>query len=358
MKPAVVQVVQELAPPGGIQVMVLELRRWLEADFDVHVVSLEGTVERLCASWPRVRALGDRLHGLDKPQRVDGATVLRLARLLRVISPIAVHTHHIGPLLYGGLAARLTGIRRLVHTEHDAWHLASPRRCRLERAALAVLRPCLVADAGTVAEALTHAIPSSRPLLIPNGIDTERFSPGDRVAARRALGLPVDIPLVGTAGRIEAVKGQDLLVAAMAGLPAEIGLAIAGDGSCRRALEAQAQALGLAGRVHFLGHVEDLPTFYRALDLFCLPSRAEGLPLAILEAQACGIPVVATAVGAVNEVAAPDASRLVPPEDKAALARALAAMLDCPPACDPRALVVARYDIRDMARAYQALLAA
>lgn len=273
MRQPVVQVVQELAPPGGIQVMALELQRWLAPTLDVHVVSLEGTVARLCASWPRVAALGDRLHGLDKPPGVDWRTVMRLTRLLREISPIAVHTHHIGPLLYGGLAARLAGVRRLVHTEHDAWHLGVPRRRRLERVALALLRPCLVADAQNVADALLRAVPSSRPRIVPNGIDTSAFSPGDRTAARHAFGLPARAPLVGTAGRLEQVKGQDLLIAAMAELPPDVVLAIAGDGTCRAALEAQ--ALGLGGRVRFLGHVDDIATFYRALDVFCLPSRAK-----------------------------------------------------------------------------------
>jgi glycosyltransferase involved in cell wall biosynthesis len=358
MRRPIVQVVQELAPPGGIQIMVLELERWLSPTLDVHVVSLEGTVERLCATWPRLASLGDRLHGLDKPPRVDRGTVLRLKRLLGEICPIAVHTHHIGPLLYGGLAARLAGVPRLVHTEHDAWHLRSPRRRRLERAALAILRPCLVADAQVVADELLRAVPSSRPRIVPNGIDTACFAPGDQRTARQMLGLPDVACLIGTAGRLEEVKGQDVLIAALAELPYDVTLAIAGDGSCRASLEEQAARLGVGERVHFLGHIENVATFYQALDLFCLPSRAEGLPLSLLEAQACGVPAVVSDVGAVREVMAPDASCAVAPGDSTQLADGIRQMLARTARADPRPFVVERYDVRSMASAYSALLTA
>jgi glycosyltransferase involved in cell wall biosynthesis len=357
MKQAIVQVVQKLAPPGGLEVMVLELRRLLEATFDVHVVSLEGTAKHLRASWPKVAPLGDRLYGLDKPPPVNLATVLRLTRLFRELSPIAVHTHHIGPLLYGGLAARLAGVPRLIHTEHDAWHLDLPRQRLLQRLALSFLRPRLVADAQIVADALARAIPGSRPLVIPNGVDTARFSPGDRAAARRRLGLPSDVRLIGTAGRLEEVKGQDILIEALAHLPSGVAVAIAGDGSRRQELEAQAARLGVGRRTYFLGHIDDIAMFYRALELFCLPSRAEGLPLSLVEAQACGIPAVASDVGAVREVLAPSISRAVPAGDSRRLARAIEEMLARHQRADPRPFVVERYNLPRMADAYKALLA-
>ena len=101
-----------------------------------------------------------------------------------------MHTHHVGPLLYGGLAARLAGIRRLVHTEHDAWHLTDPRRRRLQAGLVGLLRPCLVADAALVRDSAEAALPGRRYAVIGNGVDTHRFTPGDRDAARRVLGLP------------------------------------------------------------------------------------------------------------------------------------------------------------------------
>jgi len=354
-RPVLVQVVQELTP-GGIQVMVLELERWLGAEFEVHVVSLEGTVDGLRSAWPRTASLGDRLHALAKAPGVHPATTLRLTRLLARLRPLAVHTHHIGPLLHGGLAARVACVRRLVHTEHDAWHLDSANHRRLQRAALALFRPRLVADAPAVAAALQRAIPSSRPRLIANGIDVERFTPGEPAVARRTFGLPQALRLVGTAGRLEHVKAQDLLIEAFAALPSDVGLAIAGDGSRRDELERLAAALGVRGRVHFLGHIEDMPAFYRSLDVFCLPSRAEGLPLALLEAQACGVPAVATDVGGVGEVLAPGISLGVPAGDVARLAAAIATVLARVTASDPRPFVLDGYGAPAMAAAYRRLL--
>ena len=356
MRPVVVEIVQELTP-GGIQVMVLELERLLAADVDMHIVSLESTVERL-ALWPRAASLGRQLHALDKPQGNDVATVLSLTRLLRRLDAVSVHTHHIGPLLYGGLAARLAGVRRLVHTEHDAWHLKSQRRRRLQAAALATLRPRLIADAATVASALVEAIPSSRPQIIRNGIDTMRFRPGDQRAARQLFALPLVNPLIGSAGRLEPVKGHMLLIDAFATLPATFHLAIAGDGSMRPQLQERAGALGIGERCHFLGHIDDMEAFYRALDVFCLPSQAEGLPLTLLEAQSCGLPAVATAVGGVREVLAPNASIAVEPGNPAALANGLLCAIDRHGGTSPRRFIAEAFDARTMAQAYHTLLAA
>lgn len=357
-QPVIVEIVQALAPPGGIEIMVLDLQQWLAPEFEVHVVSLEGTVERLCRTWSGAALIGKRLHGLDKSPGRDLTTVFRLTRLLRQLGPIAVHTHHIGPLLYGGLAARLAGVRRLVHTEHDAWHLASPRRRKLQRAALALFRPRLVADARLVGAAVKKAIPSSQPQIIPNGVDTVHFSPGDRTAARLEFGLPQSARLIGSAGRLEPVKGHDLLIAALAKLPADVVLAIAGDGSYRSDLEIQAASLGLSERVYLLGHVDNIANFYRGLDVFCLPSKAEGLPLALLEAQACGVPAVAADVGAVCEVLAPGASLAVPAGDSDQLADGIRQMLERQAPPDPRPIVVGQYDVHTMVRRYRALLTA
>ncbi|MBK8175954.1 MAG: glycosyltransferase [Rhodospirillales bacterium] len=357
MRPVVVEVVQELEP-GGIQVMVLELERLLAGDVEVHVVSLENTIERLTALWPRVSSVGPRLHALAKPPGRDFSTVLTLARLLHRIGATAVHTHHIGPLLYGGLAARLAGVRRLVHTEHDAWHLQSRRRRTLQTAALALLRPHLIADAAMVASALVAAIPSSRPIIIANGIDTTRFRPGNQLAARRVLGLPLATQLIGSAGRLEPVKGHKLLIDAIARLPDTFELAIAGDGSMRAALQEHAIALGVDERCHFLGHTDNMEAFYQSLDVFCLPSEAEGLPLALLEAQSCGIPAVATDVGAVREVLAPDVSIAVEPGNAEALAAGLVRAFERRNHATLRPFIIDGYDAGAMAAAYRAVLAA
>ncbi len=353
----VFQVVQHLAP-GGIETMVLDLQRLAGPQMETHIVSLEGTQDAIHRSWPRAAAIGARLHCLDKKPGVQPSLVTQLAALFLRMKPAVVHTHHIGPLLYGGLAARLAGVPRLIHTEHDAWHLALPRRRHLERMALCLVGPRVVAAGMAVAAGLAEAVPSCRPLVMASGVDTARFSPGDRMEARRRLGLPRDARIVGAAGRLELVKGHDLLIEAMRYLPDDVHVAIAGDGSRRATLEEQVRALGLVDRIHFLGHTEDVVGFYRALDVFCQPSRSEGLPLAVLEAQSCGIRVVATNVGGVREALCPVNSVLVAPKDPDVMALTLGIMLDAPAHGSPRGFILANHDLDHLACAYRALLTA
>ena len=146
--------------------------------------------------------------------------------------------------------------------------------------------------------------------------------------ARRApaLGLPADRPLVGYVGNLAHKKGPDVLVAAMAELAKrssrEVDLAIIGAGAVEPALREQALALGVAGRVRFVGRKvhDEIPQWINVFDVFCLPSRREGCPNVVLEALASGRPVVASRVGGVPELLRKDNGLLVPPDRPAELA--------------------------------------
>lgn len=354
----VCQVVQHLRP-GGIETLVLELARLAGPGQETQVLSLEGRAAEALAAWPRLAVSGADLRFFDKAPGWRAGTLAALWRHLRQARPRAVHTHHVGPLIYGGLAARLAGVPRIIHTEHDAWHLDDPRRRRLQRAVLTLVRPRLVADSDAVAAAVRGHLPGQAVTVIRNGIDTLHFSPGARAAARAALGGLTDLPrearLIGCAARLHPVKGHRFLLAALARLDPGVHLALAGLGEEDAALRTQVQAEGLVGRVHFLGRVDDMRGFYQALDLFCLPSLAEGMPLSPLEAQACGVPVVVTAVGGSAEAVCPRTGRLVPPADVAALAEALAGQFARREGADPRPFVLARGDARAMVAAYRAL---
>lgn len=122
-------------------------------------------------------------------------------------------------------------------------------------------------------------------------------------------------------------------------------------------LAARASAPDLAGRVHFLGAVDRPEQVYRAADIACVPSRNEGLPLAPLEAQACGTPVVVSDVGACREAVCPATGSLFPAGDVAAMAEALQRGLATPRDRSPRQFVAANADARGMAQRYQALYA-
>ena len=351
----IVQIVQHLRP-GGIETMALDLHGYFTAQGHASwIISLEGEHAAALSAWPRLRQYADRIVFLDKPDRLSPAFVLRLAAQLRRVGATSVHTHHIGPLLYGGLARPLAGVRSLVHTEHDAWHLECPRRRRLQKWLLRLLRPVLVADAEDVGKVLRDLFDPRDLRVIRNGIDTKRFTPGDRDAARQRLGLPTDVRLVGCAGRLEAVKGQAYLIRALARLPADVHLALAGHGSEELELREASDALGLAQRVHFLGRIDDMPGFYRALDCFCQPSLREGMPLAPLEAQACGAPAIVSDVGGSRECLCPHSGILIPPGDVDAIVAAVTDALATAPARSPRDFVCDHGDRDAMAQAYSAL---
>jgi teichuronic acid biosynthesis glycosyltransferase TuaC len=164
------------------------------------------------------------------------------------------------------------------------------------------------------------------------GIDTEKFSPGDRAEARRRLALPPNRRLLLWVGGMLPVKGLGVLIRACGVLKdthVDFQLLLVGRGPVERALRSQCDALGLNEHVTFVGPVlhADLPDWYRAADLFVLPSRSEGLPNVLMESMASGIPFVASRVGGIPEIASPTCDQLVPAGDHAALARAIGEQL-------------------------------
>lgn len=173
---------------------------------------------------------------------------------------------------------------------------------------------------------------AQRTTVLYNGVDLARFSPGHGAQARRAQGYAGDDQLLLFVGNLKPDKGCVEMLEAFAGLAAikpRLHLAFVGDGAMRQVLQARAAELKLNARVRFvgrLGHAE-LPAWYRAASLLCLPSHAEGTPNVVLEAMACGTPVVATQVGGIAEVLPHFAGLMVPPHDATALQAALAAAL-------------------------------
>ncbi|GEA59322.1 glycosyltransferase [Vibrio comitans] len=348
----VVHVVQHLSP-GGIESLALDFVSFSSRDHDVYIVSLQGTKEQALAKWPKLKAFAEQLVFLNKPDAFSLKTISDLCALFKELHVDVVHTHHIGPLLYAGLAAKQCGIKSKLHTEHDVWHLNSFKHRQLQRALLMWVQPMVVADAFKVEKRLDELFTHSKLTTIHNGIDTLRFVEGQKQASREALNLPKDKTIVGTAGRLESVKGHDLLIKAVNELPHHYLLAIAGDGSQHDKLKTLTASLGLNERVFFLGRLEDMPRFYQSLDLFCLPSRHEGFPLTAIEAQSCGTPTLVTDVGASAETLCPDSGLLVEANCSKKLAEAINAFK--PSSTSPRAHVVKKHDIRDVVSRYQQL---
>ena len=184
------------------------------------------------------------------------------------------------------------------------------------------------------ARLIALGIEASRIEVLRNGVDLELFAPRDRAAARKALGLDVDGTVVLSVGQLIPRKGHDLAMRAVARLP-EATLVIVGEGPEADGLRRLARRLGSAERIRFLSAIpqERLATIYNAADVLVLASSREGLPNVVLEALACGTPVVATAVWGTPEiVAAPAAGRLVEEGSPETLAGAIRDLLADPPA--------------------------
>lgn len=350
----IIHVVQHLSP-GGIENLTLELLRVAHPDDQLLIFSLEGNKHEAIKRWPRLKEYEEKLVFLDKSPGVQFGLILTLLNAFKSVRPDVVHTHHIGPLLYAGYAAKMAGVPFRIHTEHDAWHLNCTKRKQLQALILKTVKPTIVADATHVKEQLDHHFHDSKTVVIKNGIDCQKFQPGSKSLARQFFNLPQEKLIIGCAGRLETIKGHEFAIHAMSFLPQESILIIAGGGPERGRLMQLAQSLKIEDRVRFLNQIEHMPRFYHALDLFCMPSLMEGLPLSILEAQACNIRVAATNVGASSEAMCPKTGRFIKTKDAAGTARTLCSMLH--KTCDnqPRDFILQHFDIHKMAQAYHEL---
>jgi len=271
----------------------------------------------------------------------DLRALRRLTALLGERGFDVVHTHTAKAGAVGRIAARRAGAGRVIHTYHGfpfhefqsaarrgAYVAAERRLGRITDLALAV-------GTGVAVEAVRRRlVPPGRIRTIGVAVGEPPVLAGDRGArwrARRALGLSPYATVVGAVGRLAYQKAPEDFLAALRALdrPGVVGVWVGGGelaGRVARLAAAQPHA-----PVLLAGERDNVPELLPAFDLFALPSRYEGLPTAVVEAMACGVPVVATAVNAVGDLVVPgETGLLVPPRHPDLLAAALASLLDAP----------------------------
>lgn len=289
----------------------------------------------------RIQRPGVEVFSLHKRPGHDFGLYRRCWAQLRRLRPAIVHTRGLATLEMQ-LPAWLAGVRARVHGEHgwDAQAGSEPRRRRQLRRICNPLVQHYIALSDELAAYLEQAVGVSpaRVTRIINGVDSERFHPGQDRSPLPPGFAPPGTWVIGTVGRLERVKDHLNLVQAFIRLAEtmpdarqRLRLVMIGEGSTRPALETLLDAAGLRHLAWLPGARDDVPELLRAMDVFALPSQAEGISNTILEAMACGLPVVATAVGGNPElVVEGETGRLVPANHPEELAAALGELLDDP----------------------------
>jgi glycosyltransferase involved in cell wall biosynthesis len=278
----------------------------------------------------------------------QGVEVVELQPRVRLLDPTLVsrlrarlskggfdilHMHLFGAILHGSLAARRLDRLASVITLHS--DREDNRRQRWVYGRLLESADWVVACSDDVAGAMRRRYDSrlaGRFCTIPNGVDAARFSVDSRSHSRFELGLDENTPVVLSVGRLSEEKGHSVLLNALPALLSrfpDLELLIAGEGSLRSRLEGLVEKLQLGRHVRFLGARSDVPEIFATADVFVLSSLWEGLPMALLEAMASGLPCVATRVGGIPQAMRDGVEGLVvPPNDAEALADALATCLE------------------------------
>jgi len=354
----------ETGGPGGAERMLVHLASGLRNGYRAEAALIRdtslGTTLRECGI--PVTMLRHKVHGFSD-------TVWDLVRLIRRRSVAIIHGHEFFMNVVGLVASEITGVP-LVATVHGKNYYADRVRRRLAYRAVGRWAARLVTVSENTKRFLAErvGISPARIHVIPNGVPIDPDDSLSRAPSplRAALGLG-EQRVVCTVGSLYAVKGHRYLLDAARDVlrrwPSTVFLII-GRGGLRAELEAQAERLGIERHVRFLGHRDDVRQLLAVCDVFVLPSLSEGMPLALLEAMAAGVPVVATRVGGVEEVIEHGTNGLlVPPGDSRVITECVVSLFDDPLTArgigaSASDTVRGRFSLTRMVDAYEQLYAA
>ena len=316
---------------GGAERQVILLAEGLvKHGWRVSVVALSGTG---CTSAGELRTAGAAFLSLGMRRGLaDPRGWLRFHRWLKREKPDVVHAH----LPHAAWMARWSRLGAPVRTVVDTLHSSSTgglgRWLGYRWSNWLTDRVTAVSQAVGKAHVDVQMVPEDKVTVVPNGVDVDAWRPNSaaREAMRRELGL-TDKFLWFAAGRLDQVKDYPTLLRAMAAMPAPARLVIAGTGPLQGELNSLATELRIERRVRFLGFEPNVRGWMQAADGFVLSSRWEGLPMAVLEAGACGVPAVATDVPGTREVVVNgETGLLASPGDVDALRGAMGKLMEIP----------------------------
>ncbi|HET7563606.1 MAG TPA: glycosyltransferase [Gemmatimonadaceae bacterium] len=349
---------------GGMERLLADIVRRADPErFESHVLVLQ-YLGRF-ADGLREHA---ELHVAEPMSRWSMVWPASLAQTIRGIAPDVVHTHS-GVWYKTTLAARQAGVPRLIHTEHGR-QTPDPWQSRVVDGLASRRTNVVVAVSEALAAQLARTVvkDARRIRVVINGVDTDAYRPRTESGrVRRELEIAPDVPIIGSIGRLERIKGYDVMVEAFALLragwpddPAPV-LVLGGEGTERARLEQLARERGVAQAVRFLGWRDDIHELHSAFTLFTMSSRSEGTSVSLLEAMSAGLCPVVTDVGGNGAVVGEALRhRLVPTEQPAALAKAWCRALRddarrCADGAAARARVQQSFALDAMVRAYEGL---
>ena len=312
---------------GGMERVIADLVRCSDPSrFDKHILVLS-----YLGRFSKGLETAATLHVAEHTSRWSFVWPRTLASQIQRIAPDVVHTHS-GIWYKASLAARLAGVRRLIHTEHGRPTPDSWQRKFVER--LAAKRTDFIVAVSAPLAAYHRAawiVPERHKIhMILNGVDTDAYRPRpDSGTVRWELGVDATTPVLGSIGRLQAIKGYDIMIEAFRRLhagwkngPTPV-LVLAGEGAQRRHLETMVESHRLRDTIRLLGWRDDVHELHATFTLFTLASRSEGTSVSLLEAMSAGLCPVVTNVGGNADILGKELRhRLVPSEDPVALASA------------------------------------
>jgi len=331
-------------PYGGLERVVTELTTGLAGrGVDVHVAAVIDGTGGEADGHPFLRGLRVETHVIHAPGRAYRQERAEVDAVRRRLRPDVVHTHGYRADVLHGRPSRADAPTATTVHGFTGGGFRNRMYESLQRLAFRGF-DAVVAVSPPLAEQLRARVDPRRVRTIPNA-----WTPGGpllpRAEARRLLGLAAGAWVAGWVGRLSPEKGADVLLDALPHLPG-VTAAFLGDGAEAVPLRARAAWRGMTSRVRWAGAVPDAAALYAAFDVFVLSSRTEGTPMALLEAAAAGVPVIAARVGGVPHVLGEGEALLVPPENPVALADAVDAVRRDPSAAARRA-AAARVRLRD-----------